>query len=50
MDERVSVPLRREQLDWIERRARALNRPKAFVVRELIDEAARREHHQAEAA
>ena len=40
--ERVNVPISPELNDWLEREAAKLDRPKAYVVRGLIAEAAAR--------
>ena len=44
--EQLSVPLPREQRDFVAREAEREDRPQASVIRRLVAEAARRERQQ----
>jgi hypothetical protein len=41
MDERLTIPVTRDQADWLRREAERQERPVAFVARKCIDAARR---------
>lgn len=47
MDERLTIPVTREQAMWLRREAAREDRPVAYVVRKCIEQAAREQERAA---